>query len=297
MKNLFLPFLIMSLISGHAFAQPGKLGSKILDKLAPPAQKPAEKEDVEIKQRNDGGTDIVTDEGTVTFQESTSADAVPNTFLGSFKMNIKTTDTKGKIENTAVQYHFSKWKTAMEPKVEGTEGEQMKMIMDLQLRKMTMLTVDKKGAKTGIIMKMPKITFSGDKLEEQSEQIIEGTTYKKTGEKRTIEGYLCEKWIITNEEGTSIAWITDDVDFNLSNAFGFLGASANTPGSKGKPQKGFEMMKGFSLETTHTSKKGEVSVITVTNIRIGDVGDLPFSTEGFELQDLSSFGSMFNNGQ
>lgn len=297
MKTLLLPLLMIGFISTSSLAQPGKLGSKLLDKLAPPAQKPDDKEEVEIKQRTDGGTDISTDQGTVTIQESTSADAVPNTFLGSFKMNIQTTDAKGKTENTSVQYHFSKWKTAMEPQVEGSEGEQMKMIMDLELRKMIMLTMDKKGEKTGIIMKMPKITFSGDSLEGKTEQIIEGTTYKKTGEKRTIEGYLCEKWIITNEEGTSVAWITDEVDFNLSNAFGFLGASANTPGSKGKSQKGYEMMKGFSLETTHTSKKGEVSVITVTNIRIGDVGEVPFSTEGYELQDLSSFGSMFNSGQ
>jgi hypothetical protein len=147
MKKLFLPFLLISFCLSNISAQPGKLGSKLLDKLAPPAQKPAEKEEVEIKQRTDGGTDIVTDEGTVTIQESTSADALPNTFLGSFKMNIKTTDTKGKTENTSVQYHFSKWKTAMEPQVEGTEGEQMKMIMDLQLRKMTMLTMDKKVRK------------------------------------------------------------------------------------------------------------------------------------------------------
>jgi hypothetical protein len=52
-------------------------------------------------------------------------------------------------------------------------------------------------------------------------------------------------------------------------------------------------MRGFSLETVYKSNKSEKTVITITNIKKGDVGETPFSTAGYEIQDISSLGGMF----
>lgn len=270
MKKFTLGLLLMFCISFTGHAQ-FNLGNKIKEKIAP---KEAPPKQPEIEQKSDGSTTIKTDDGTLTIEESTSADAIPNSFLGSFRMNIKTTDTKGKTITSSILYHFSQWKTAMDPQMENS-GDAIRIIFDLLNRKTIILTTDKKGRKTGIIMKMQKFTYTSDKLDQKMEQVIDGTTYKRTGEKKTIEGYLCEKWIITNEDGVIESWVTDQVDFNLGNAFGFLTASSGMPGSNTPQYKSFQSIKGFSLETTYTSKKGEKSIITVTDIQKGDVGESP----------------------
>jgi hypothetical protein len=290
MKKVTLGVLIIISSCTMGFAQL-KLGNKILEKITPPTKEEPSKQP-EIKKKSDGSTEIITSDGTLTIEESTSADAVPNTFLGSFRMNMQSTDSKGKTITSSAHYYFSKWKTAMESNLDNNSG-QMRMIFDLQNRKTTMLTTDKKGHKSGIIMKMPKFSYKSDKLDNKVEQMIDGTTYRKTGEKKEIEGYLCEKWIMTNEYGETEAWITDQIDFNLANVFGFFSISAGMPGSKSPKYKQFESMRGFSLETIHTSTKGEKTIVTVTNIKIGDVGNAPFSTEGYEVQDMSSLGDMF----
>jgi hypothetical protein len=165
------------------------------------------------------------------------------------------------------------------------------MIFNLQNQKMSILTTDKKGAKTGIITKMPKVEFKSNKLDDKIEQSIDNTTFKRTGEKKNISGYSCEKWIITNPEGVTEAWITDEIDFNMANAFSMFSA-----GSKGKGSSktsGFEDLTGFALESTFTDPKGAVTKMTVSDIKIGNPSDAHFSTAGYTMTDLSSFGGMF----
>lgn len=288
MKKSILAMLIFQGFLEIVSAQ-GRLGGKILEKINTPQK---EQRSLEVKEKDDGALEIKTEDGTLTIQESTSEDAYPNTFLGSFRMDIKNVDRKGKETNATIQYHFSKWKTAVEPKLDDS-GDQVKMIFDLQNRKSILLMTDKKGQKSGIITKMNKYSFKSDKLDDKVEQVIEGTTYKRTGETKMIEGYLCEKWVIANDDGETESWITDKVDFNMANAFGFLAAGASVPGAKSTQYKQLENMRGFSLETIHTSKNGEKTFMKITNIREGDVGDAPFSTAGYQLQVMSSLGGVF----
>jgi hypothetical protein len=287
MRKIVGLLFIAALLSTQVMAQ-GRLGSKLLDKLAPPPKQEEQPQPVDVKTTPDGYS-ITTEDGTVTIEDAQAGDFQPNTFLGSFTMNIQTTE-KGKTENSRIEYHFQKWQTSLKPTVEGQQ-ETMQMIFNLQNQKMSILTTDKKGAKTGIITKMPKVEFKSNKLDDKIEQSIDNTTFKRTGEKKNISGYSCEKWIITNPEGVTEAWITDEIDFNMANAFSMFSA-----GSKGKGSSktsGFEDLTGFALESTFTDTKGAVTKMTVSDIKIGNPSDAHFSTAGYTMTDLSSFGGMF----
>jgi hypothetical protein len=287
MKNLVGTLLLATLMSSHVMAQ-GRLGSKLLDKLAPPKQD-QEQTPVEV-QTTPKGYSIETEEGTVSFEEAQPGDFQPNSFLGSFKMNIQNTE-KGKTENSTIEYHFQKWKTSMKPTVSGQQ-ESMQMIFDLQKQKMTILTMDKKGEKTGFVTKMPKVEYTSKKLDDKIEQTIDNSSFKKTGEKKNIQGYACEKWIITNPDGVTEAWITNDIDFNIADAFSMFTAGNKTNKSKGGI-KGMEDLTGFVLESIYTATNGQVTKMNVTDIAVGNPSDSHFSTSGYTLTDLSNLGGMF----
>jgi len=287
MKKIALTLFVAVLFSTQMMAQ-GRLGSKLLDKLAPPAKQEEQPQPMDVKTTPDGYS-ITTDDGTVTIEDAQPGDFQPNTFLGSFVMNIQSTE-KGKTEKSMIEYHFQKWQTSMKPTVEGQQ-ETMQMIFNLQNQKMTLLTTDKKGAKTGIITKMPKVEFTSNKLDEKIEQSIDNTTFKRTGEKKNISGYTCEKWIITSPDGVSEAWITNEIDFNMANAFNMF--SAGSKGKGGSKMSGFGDITGFALESTFTDNKGNVSKMTVSDIKVGNPSDTHFSTAGYTITDVSSFGSMF----
>ncbi|MFN3918185.1 MAG: DUF4412 domain-containing protein [Flavobacteriales bacterium] len=124
--------------------------------------------------------------------------------------------------------------------------------------------IDNGGMKIGVIMKL-----------DEAQSYVESTTstenekevkFRKTGKTKTILGYLCEEYIIEDEESTTEMWMTKDVDLNLAQVMGFMGQNqkgkknSTTTYPKDAPQ-------GFMMETITTNKKNnEKSIMKVIEV-------------------------------
>lgn len=278
MKALW-SFTMLLLLSYNAQAQ-FNLKDKILKSLDP-----QKKDSVQIQSNPDGSSTIKTNDAEIKIEESTNADIRPNTFLGSFVMNFENT-SNGKKSTGKIEYYFKEWASMMIPNFEENKDMGMKMLFDHKKLTTTMLTVDKKGKKSGIITKTPKITVT---TSSPSQAMKEGKLVK-TGEKKVIEGYNCEKWLYNSEDSKSEFWVTTNIKYNLSQALALF----NTANKGGKsPKNNFDKIEGFCMEGTTTSSNGDIYYFTITQLKIGEPSSDKFSTEGYEIMDMSSFGNMF----
>lgn len=278
MKTIISIF-ILTIWGFNAQAQ-FNLKDKILKSLDP-----QKKDSVQIQSNSDGSSTIKTNDAEIKIEESTNADIRPNTFLGSFVMNFENT-SKGKKTTGNIEYYFKEWSSLMIPNFEENKEMNMRMLFDHKKLTTTILTTDKKGKKSGIVTKTPKLTVT---TTAPSQAMKEGKLVK-TGEKKVIDGYQCEKWIYTSEESKSEFWVTTDVKYNLSKAIALF----NTANKGGKSQdNNFDKIEGFCMEGTTTSSNGDVYHFTISQLKMSEPGSEKFSTEGYEIMDMSSFGNMF----
>jgi hypothetical protein len=132
--------------------------------------------------------------------------------------------------------------------------------------------------------------------EDKKEEKKESGTIKVTGEKKTILGYACEKWIFTDNEKMSEAWLT----LKFTNLFGafielgeeFMGGGAKQ--SKGMDEKLMKAMadKGaFPLAVTEKDKDGKIiEQWEVTKLEkktlSNDLFDAPKGYEKFDMMQM-----------
>jgi len=206
-------------------------------------------------------------------------DYVPmeNGFTGSFTMIMERLKNGKPDKNGAVniEMHFDKTKTGMV--MDTKDGKTAKIIFDLSDNSMTMIT-DEKGKTSGFKMRRPKI-------KKLMEDALDDTDIQKTGEMRTIDGYRCEKYIVTNTEDDYVttAWITKDVDIDWrkvaeSMAMGKLKAG------------GYSDWEGFNIESESVHNGGKETYKTRTkNIKLGSVDKSVFDTSGVEIISMPGF--------
>jgi hypothetical protein len=135
-------------------------------------------------------------------------------------------------------------------------------IFDWKNNQMIML-MDGEGMKMGMVMSMDA---TQSYIEEKAEANEKDVKYKKTGRTKTILGYLCEEYIIEDDESTSELWMTNEVDLNMAQAMGYMGQnqkgkkSSKTSYPKDAPQ-------GFMMEMTSVTKKNnEKTTMKVTEV-------------------------------
>ena len=139
-------------------------------------------------------------------------------FKGMMRMRTEMYD-KGKAGETMVidlWFDAGKGNMGMESQaVADDRGNTARATAVVDMKNRVLITVAvMDGGKTGIIMTIPDslAAMTGEESDAQAENI----TVHKTGGTKTICGYRCDEYMVTDEDGKVIAnyWATDDLKFS-----------------------------------------------------------------------------------
>lgn len=246
------------------------------------------------KKKKKKTTDTPTAASTTTTNSSANAsqdesdsdhEVIVNEREFSFTMAFTVTKKNGKQESSSIDFSIAKTAVAMQVNDPGNKST-MRMIMDNESGKTTTVTTDKDGSTSAMRMKLPSFgKMANNKVEDYSANV----TIERTGERKTIDGYNCEKVIVTDTKKGDVttAWITQDVDLRweeMSKALmGFGGGSSNQMPEFNKMAGEID---GFAIKGTTVSKKETVD-FHYQNIKYDGNTDLSlFDLKGIEVMEI-----------
>lgn len=211
--------------------------------------------------------------------------AKPFPFTGSFTMNYEIREANAKPNLGKIKYAFDGFLVSLIPSFANTNKAiaSMNTIINSKDNEMMNLTIDMKGKKSGLLLKLPKQVISKDTTIQTAKPIV----IKKTNESKVIEGYKCEKYVIDYTDTSSIvSWVTNDIPLNSSDLLKLInmGFRGKSPFSK----TNLSDIKGTALETTITKKDGSSTKITVTEISKKKPDAVVFSYDGYNVADARS---------
>lgn len=205
---------------------------------------------------------------------------VPNTFVGSFRMEMHSFDGDQEKKNspTNMRYWSAEDKTLNKMEMPDSKGQDMRVMTDLKNKWQYTLMVDDKGRKTAMKSKKKKVTME-EKKDAKEPEITETT------ETKTIEGHSCTKTIVKTDDGTWTGWVAKDVPA----PFGDMARSVGHRGDD-KMMKSYKGM-GFPLEFEWVDAKGKDRLVChVKELKVGAVDQSVFSLDGYEVTEMPSFG-------
>lgn len=257
-------------------------------------KKKKKKKDKKTEQTNEPDTSSVpspaypSEEVSVTIEEDPDADSRPverSNFIGSFVMEME--EYKGgkmaKDFPMKIGYHIDAYKLGIEMD-DKKENSSNVIVYDRQARKMIM-KMDKKGEKTAVINKMPnmKITVEGDEYASGKYSV------NPTGRSKVILGYNCKEYQVETEDEVSHVWFAEDLDTDLARSIGSGMVNVKYSGERSMDYGDRYNLKGTWLEVHTKSKNQNTSRdIYIKNLVVGTVDQQVFSTEGYEVTDVSN---------
>ncbi len=161
------------------------------------------------------------------------------------------------------------------------QGEMMFMIADYQNKALVVLMGDNEQKYRTVMSMDPALFNLSNQVETQKENIdwnnvTEWRGYKKLG-KRTIMGYSCDGYTITNEIGKSEVWITRDELFGMENFFNSANMGVQSKFPKDIPYGMLVEMHSEDLKT------GDKSIITLKEVKKG-------INQVYKMSDYSIYG-------
>lgn len=200
-------------------------------------------------------------------------------FTGYMIMEVTSTDRKGKSEDPAqIKYLLTKdpqymGMTFEDPKAKGTTTT---TIMDSKNQAVVILMEDS-GNKSSMAMKMDFDKMQGMVDEEIETQAEEDIKLIKTGNTKTILGYKCEEYTVTNEDGKGVYWITEKPIEGVS-----LFSPQSNPMVSNKTMERYQSMfsnapKGTFLEMIFTEKDGAVTTMKTIEIETNQARSIQMS--------------------
>ncbi len=205
----------------------------------------------------------------------------PTTF--SVVMNMKEIKKNGKEQESRIGIGATSDRFAMLMFGEGKESSQL--ILNTEDGKTTMVTTDKKGETGGFRMRMPGM---GKVAEDIAADMEDYMTMTRTGERKTIDGYDCEKILMEDSKHniTTESWVTQDIDLNYRDVFGGLAGLAGAGNKMSAPTGPAPLFDGFPIFTISDDGK-TVTEMHITDIRTGaDIDRSLFDTKDVEIQEL-----------
>jgi hypothetical protein len=207
-------------------------------------------------------------------------------FDGSFTMETATVQgDKSKIEAKMI-LHLDKSGENVGMEILETDGKKTDekgktfIVFDSELKSMITLT---QSGNSGMAMVM-----SLDGVEGLADSLVDDKMEKfkinKTGKTKSILGYNCENYIIETEDGTTDAWISNEINMSTFKAFNFMQAQ-----QKKKSSAYGAIKNGFVLEAL-TTLKGEKtkSSMKVTEVNLNKKSSI--STKGYTVMNLGNMG-------
>lgn len=195
-----------------------------------------------------------------------------------YSFDIKTTlemkfiPKSGKLEPpTMLEMYFKQGTkyTGSTYKADATknQGEMMFMIADYQNKALIVLMGDNEKKYRTVMSMDPALFNLSNQVETQQENIdwnnvTEWRGYKKLG-KRTIMGYSCDGYTITNEIGKSEVWITRDELFGMENFFNSANMGVQSKFPKDMPYGMLVEMHSEDLKT------GDKSIFSLKEVKKG----------------------------
>lgn len=208
-------------------------------------------------------------------------------FSSSYTVKLTTIDGKKDPQTFNLKYHFTKDGDYFGSTMEGLSmegGEAMKgQFMLYDMEKSTMYTfMDMNGQKNMLSIAMKDVeNMAEDKIDEN----IAKTTYTKTGQTKTIAGYSCEGYKMTQDGKDYLVWISKSAVPVVSTYYKNL-SKASIKGQKGiqfnyasNPEL-MEMMKaGRALLGMEMEDDGVKTEMEVLEIKPND--NFSFQTAGY----------------
>lgn len=208
----------------------------------------------------------------------------------SFSMTMDVTEVKknGKRQQNAIDMAVTSNEFGIRMSDED-EKEVSRMILSTEDGKTTMITSDKSGKKTGFRMRMPGMRKAMEKAGEEVSS--DRFTFTQTGERKTIDGYDCEKIIVIDHEEdiTTESWVTQDLDMSAQDVFGgMMGMFGAAKQKKNGPANALAgPFSGFPIFSTSNDGK-QTFETRFKNIKIGEdeMDRSILDTSGVEIQSL-----------
>ncbi len=183
---------------------------------------------------------------------------IKNEFPISFDMSI-TSERKGETTTSKVKYTFDTWLLGMQMQQENEE-----VLMILNNENGTMTTVmEEDGKRRGY--RMNRRMFGTPDME----NMVDDINIKPTGNTKMIDNYFCREYLIETEDGTTNAWLTKEIQANMSQMYGGFAGAAK--GQKRDNKMMLYQNYGVLIESTTVEKNGKETTHTkVSNIKMGD---------------------------
>lgn len=207
----------------------------------------------------------------------------PKTF--SMTWTVEETKRNGKSETTVMKLSMDEQNSAMQISNPDKPKQDAWMIFNTQ-DGMTTTIAEEDGELRGTRMRMPNI---GNLVEKEMEKQAEEGRYtvERTGERRNISGYECEKIVITDtKKGTKIVnWMTQEAGISwreASQAFiGGMTGGVTIPDSEVTNET-----QDFMVILSTMEDNGKTYETRVSDIKVGDqadsllldTGDIPIET-------------------
>lgn len=187
---------------------------------------------------------------------------VKNEFPVSFEMTITSDDSD---DDAYIKYSFDTWVLGMEIE---SEKDDEKMILVMDNEKGTITTVmGEAGNRQGYRMNQQVINMDNADFTNST------ATITPTGNTKMIDNLFCREYLIKDEENTTHAWMTKEIQANFAQMFGSL----SMPG-QGKSRSADNPMEkyqeyGMMLEATtvtETKKGPKKTHVKISNVKTGD---------------------------
>lgn len=203
----------------------------------------------------------------------------------SLTMTSREIKKNGKEEINSIRMGAKPDRTAMV--MDDGKGNTSQLIFNTQTGKTTTISTDKKGQKTGVRMRMPNF---GKRVAELQEEMEDYITFDRTGERKTIDGYDCEKIIVTDNKHntTTVSWITDDLGLSSMDVFGSMASIAGMGKQAFKTPTG-ELADLTGLPIMSSTDDGKKIIeMHLTDIKIGEgaVDQSLFDVSGVEIEEV-----------
>lgn len=203
--------------------------------------------------------------------------------------------------NGTIDYYYKNYDCASVMKFEKQQNGMDRTIMNFKDGKMIMLMTDKKGRKTGMQMELKSVDWVTKAAVAKSEKDLANgdASFTATNEYKTIEGYKCRKYLHETESYTSEIWMTNDSKIDVAHynqSMYRVFYNSKNPSTNAFQQAG---MSGMIIQhhMFPKDKRMEECIMTFKNIKMGNVPNEIFSTEGYEITAMPSIRDMWNNAK
>ncbi|MEO5570686.1 MAG: DUF4412 domain-containing protein [Bacteroidia bacterium] len=213
---------------------------------------------------------------------TTSISLRAQNFEGSYLMHIENVKQK----NTAdMQLTFKGEKSCMEMITAQNAGK-FKTIIDKKEKTMTILVSKDETNKVAMVRKMPDASEMANKEGKEPKITV-------TDEAKTIEGYNCKKIIAESDDNTTEMWVTEELGLTYADMVGMMQSGGGASSNMAANMHNYKDVKGIPLEMHMSSKlkPDEKTVITIKNIKKGNVDASIFDTTGYQFMDMSKMGA------